>query len=141
MAGHVLGDAGLKRLDGIEQEEKEELGSLYQNVTGYVRGSWVRSKLEEGLQRPSVNLSVVAPEGTFAMGDWNRNITGQEGKIRMRLKEQENRGQRQGEGNVTRASATLTIRDDSSWGDGWEMTLHGVHFLDFGGMLMTTTSD
>ncbi|TKA82343.1 hypothetical protein B0A49_00084 [Cryomyces minteri] len=141
MVGHVLGDARVKRLDGIEQEEKEELGLLYQNVTGYVRGSWVRSKLEEGLQRPSVNLSVVAPEGTFAMRDWNRNITGQEGKIRMRLKEQENRGQRQGEGNVTRASATLTIRDSSSWGDGWEMALYGVHFLDFGGILMTTTSD
>ncbi|TVY59374.1 DSC E3 ubiquitin ligase complex subunit [Lachnellula suecica] len=38
-------------------------------------------------------------------------------------------------------AATVTIQDESSSGDGWEMRVHGVHWPKQGIMLMTTTSE
>jgi hypothetical protein len=37
--------------------------------------------------------------------------------------------------------AELTISDDNSAGDGWEMILHGQHYVDEGHILLTTSSD
>ncbi|PQE15709.1 Zinc finger RING FYVE PHD-type protein [Rutstroemia sp. NJR-2017a BBW] len=42
---------------------------------------------------------------------------------------------------VRELSASLTVRDESSNGDGYEMRLHGVHWPQEGSILLTTTSD
>ncbi|KAF7881744.1 uncharacterized protein EAF02_006432 [Botrytis sinoallii] len=42
---------------------------------------------------------------------------------------------------VREIAATLTVQDESSSGDGHEMRMHGVHWPDEGGVLLTTTSD
>ncbi|KAI9649336.1 hypothetical protein NHQ30_001908 [Ciborinia camelliae] len=42
---------------------------------------------------------------------------------------------------VREISASLTVQDESSNGDGHEMRMHGVHWPNEGGILLTTTSD
>ncbi|THV45924.1 hypothetical protein BGAL_0436g00040 [Botrytis galanthina] len=42
---------------------------------------------------------------------------------------------------VREMAATLTVQDESSSGDGHEMRMHGVHWPNEGGVLLTTTSD
>ncbi|TGO89414.1 hypothetical protein BPOR_0111g00240 [Botrytis porri] len=42
---------------------------------------------------------------------------------------------------VREIAATLTVQDESSSGDGHEMRMHGVHWPNEGGILLTTTSD
>ncbi|KAK6594535.1 hypothetical protein H4I96_10266 [Botrytis cinerea] len=42
---------------------------------------------------------------------------------------------------VREIAATLTVQDESSSGDGHEMRMHGVHWPNEGGVLLTTTSD
>ncbi|CAD6444158.1 fcc966a8-2976-4e3a-a14b-10838a309772 [Sclerotinia trifoliorum] len=42
---------------------------------------------------------------------------------------------------VREVKASLTVQDESSSGDGYEMRMHGVHWPNEGGVLLTTTSD
>ncbi|QSZ37131.1 hypothetical protein DSL72_009224 [Monilinia vaccinii-corymbosi] len=42
---------------------------------------------------------------------------------------------------VREITASLTVQDESSNGDGYEMRMHGVHWPNEGGILLTTTSD
>lgn len=42
---------------------------------------------------------------------------------------------------VRELSASLTVQDESSSGDGYEMKMHGVHWPNVGEILLTTTSD
>ncbi|KAJ9665310.1 hypothetical protein H2201_004602 [Coniosporium apollinis] len=132
----VLGNVGLGVLNGTAEEELP----LYRNVTGYIGGKWARSKVAEGLLTPQLKLSAVAPEGTYVTQEYNRNLTGHEGKVRLKFREKE-RAVKASNDSVKDISATLTIWDDESYGDWWEMALHGVHFRDFGGMLLTSTSE
>ncbi len=132
----VLGDAGLGVLNGTAEEELP----LYRNITGYVGGKWARSKVAEGLLAPQLNLSAVTPEGMYVTQEYNRNLTGHEGKVRLKFREKE-RAVKASNDSIKDVSATLTLWDDESYGDWWEVALHGVHFRDLGGMLLATTSE
>ena len=128
--------------------KKDEAFPIYHNVTGLVRGRWVRSKLEIGLIAPQVNLSAIVPPETYATNEWTRNISGSEGKMKIEFGERD-RGNskanviRDKNGNeVARAiRAHLRIQDQKSWGDGWDIKLYGVHFVQIGAVLVTTTSE
>ncbi len=133
---HVLGaNDAAARLDGHGGDTLP----LYRNVTGYVRGRWARSGAVEGVQNPRVNLSAVAP-GAYTSDDFTRNITGRTGNIRIRLN-QKDTGGAAGNESIAGISAQVSIKDETSSGDGWEISMYGVHFLEFGGILLTTTSE
>lgn len=132
----VLGDTGLAILNGTAEGELP----LYRNITGYAGGKWARSKVAEGLLVPQLNLSAVSPEGMYVTQEYNRNLTGHEGKVRLKFREKE-RAVKASNDSITDVSATLTLWDDESYGDWWEVALHGVHFRDLGGMLLATTSE
>ncbi|RDW94911.1 hypothetical protein BP5796_00674 [Coleophoma crateriformis] len=145
-------DAFSKRFRAVGAEGYTDLnGRVYENVTGIVQGKWVR--YEGDLADPSAiggrtfNLSEVAPGVDWAYRseeDWTRNITGTEGKMMLRIDEKigESLGLEDGAANeVRQVAATMTIQDESSSGDGWEMRVHGVHWPSQGLMLMTTTSE
>jgi len=131
---HVAGKEGLDLLDGTSSSTL----FYYQNVTGWVLGRWVRSRITDGIQAPHVNLSAVAPDVAYATTKYGRNITGSGGKIQLRLSEKPSSTNNF---NITNISARLTLQDESSYGDGWEIVLHGVHFRDCGGILLSTTSE
>jgi len=160
----VLRDEGFWRLDGHEDDRVrkmlEEEGKLslpmnrswteeiwgdmlpiYQNVTGIVRGEWVRSPVGAGIRAPGINLTAVVPELLYSTHEYNRNITGNGGKIQFKLDEKRSKELHSATGSVREISAQVTIKDETSSGDGWEIAMHGVHYQDFGGIVLSTTSE
>lgn len=170
----LFSEEARKRL-GTGEEKNRGLGligEIYENVTGIVVGSWARYKgLEMGnstMTTGKLNLTEISPDTEWAFRDeryWTRNITGQEGKLVLKVdekdvdemdlteKETADRVLREAADTdkkvderwntdlVRDVSATMTIQDETSSGDGWEMRLHGVHWPRTGVLLMTTTSD
>ena len=132
---------------GEEKAQKTIDGTLdsplavYKNITGYVRGSWIRSPLElHELRRPVLNLTALLPDKESTRQPFHRNITGAEGIIHLRFEEKSSPYVVDGR-LVQTIRVDLTISDDNSAGDGWEMILHGEHFVDEGHLLLTTSSD
>lgn len=132
-------------------------GAVWGNATGIVRGNWVRYTAGEMSIR-ELNLTEISPGIEWAFQGqehWTRNITGREGKLMVRLDEREveeitivgavamkSDGTAMAVNETVReVAATLTIQDESTSGDGWEMRVHGVHWPKTGVLLMTTTSD
>ncbi|KAI9837314.1 MAG: hypothetical protein M1819_000388 [Sarea resinae] len=114
---------------------------LYSNMTGYLRGEWVRAKVGQDVPAPIINLTALLPESQFAAYEYTRNITGSGGKVQLRLKEREEHGTTNQEPAVRSIGAKLMIKDSTSSGDGWEMKLYGVHFPNLGEAVLTTTSE
>lgn len=114
---------------------------VYNNVTGKIRGQWVRSNLPARLDSPHLNLTSLVPENSYVTHDFSRNVTGNDGKLRIDLSERKGDSLRTGAGYVREISAEMTIKTDTSPGSGWELTLHGVHYSGSGGILLTTTSE
>jgi transmembrane E3 ubiquitin-protein ligase len=112
---------------------------LYHNVSGYVIGEWVRSNIEDSFQAPNLNLSTLFPDRDYVNSFFNRNITGEHGKLHVRLDERA--GGHTVDGHVQGVKADVTIADLNSAGDGWEMVLYGEHFVDSGSVLLTTSSE
>lgn len=140
--------------DGDEQNSVDKILStmkpffdpapLYQNVTGNVHGQWTRSKIGEGLASPSLNLSTLSPRIGYVSQQYNRNITGRSGDLQFHI--HGGNGDnfklgREDDGLVRDVKATMTIKDESSSGDGWEMSLFGVHYPMQGGIVLCTTSE
>ncbi|KAH7396006.1 RING finger ubiquitin ligase-like protein [Cadophora sp. MPI-SDFR-AT-0126] len=155
-------DAFKKRSQEFTEEATRNNGAVsdvYRNVTGIVKGKWVRNTADlNGDPRPrTLNLTETSPVIDWAFRDveyWTRNITGTEGKMMLRLEESDAGGVDVypdmpkdsklsiDSPNVAREiAATLTIQDESSTGDGWDMRVHGVHWPTQGVMLLTTTSE
>ena len=114
---------------------------LYRNVTGLIRGEWVRSEISKNRPAPSLNLTLLAPNVGYIAQDFTRNITGVSGDIQIRLSEKASDVLADGESTVREVSASVAIKDETSPVDGWTATVHGVHYPDFGGIIMTTTSE
>ena len=142
--GYAGGDYGA---EGLELDMPEEnLPPLYKNVTGFVHGEWVRSKLDESVPTPQLNLSQYAPLGPFGPlppRNFRRNITGDGGDIRLRFHENE-RPLPAWLGvvpcNTTTIDVEMTISDVMSLEE-YEMRLIGVYFPTVGQAMLTTTSD
>lgn len=140
---HVLGAWGEKALDGV-YGPGEPPPPLYKNVSGYVRGQWVRSKIQQDMEAPQLNLSAYAPEGPFGptpIATFGRNLTGQQGSVDMRLTQKRLwlEGSYNG-ANVTEMVVEVTVQDEDTGAD-WEAKLRGVYFMDFGEAVLTTTSN
>lgn len=129
------------------------VGAVYENVTGVVVGKWVRHNgtLEAKERQRKMNLTEISPNIDWAFthqAKWTRNITGTEGNFMLQVNEVEEAVRLEadlpdlGPMDLTRSvDATMTIQDETSSGDGWEMKVHGVHWPRQGIMYMTTTSD
>ena len=114
---------------------------IYENVTGITHGKWVRSQVEAGLPYPLINLTAVAPMVTYGSNKYNRNITGQTGDLRIHVDEKVSEELPSAPGLVRVVKGQMTIKDETSSGDGWEITLWGVHYPQQGGILLSTTSE
>lgn len=143
----VLGEQGSKWLDWAPAGESHNVIALqedipiYRNVTGIVTGDWVRSKIFDDLIPPHVNITALMPGGVFTTSDYRRNITGSHGKVQIRLDEKTGEELKSEHGQVREIAVTMSIKDEKSSGDGWEVKLQGVHFPALGGIVLTTASD
>lgn len=135
------GEEGLRKSNtsSIPGDTRVRRFSMYQNITGIVHGQWTRSKVADGLVPPLMNLSTLAPHVMYVTKSYSHNITGQDGNLRIKLDEKNSSMAESGEGSVREVRADLSIQDQSSKGDGWEMTLHGVHYPQQGGIILATT--
>ena len=114
---------------------------IYQNVTSSLHGKWVRSPLDEEMRFPTLNLTAVAPSVPYTSGKYNRNITGRTGNLHLNLYEFDGGNSLRNPHLVRDIKAQMTIKDETSNGDGWELTLFGVHYPRQGGILLSTTSE
>ena len=113
---------------------------FYLNATSIIHGQWTRSKLERSVIRSVVNLSIVAPEVHYISNKYRRNITGHTGDLRIQIDEIDE-DRHAPESSIARGvKAAVTIQDETSTGDGWEVDLHGVHYPQIGSLLLSTTS-
>ncbi|KAH8663914.1 hypothetical protein BX600DRAFT_381195 [Xylariales sp. PMI_506] len=127
---------------------------VWQNVTGVVRGPWARRAGSVSRFHSSYNLSEITPDVHW-MGwaaDWGRNVTGEQGKMMVRIDDDEAAGTEPEkteyrdhlspvEVMAREVSATVTVDDDDGSGNTFEMRLHGVHWPRQGALLLTTTSE
>jgi hypothetical protein len=136
-AGHILGQGeASKARDGIN----EAALAIYQNVTGHIRGSWVRSKLEKDFKRPQLNMTALLPVDARFENPFQRNITGKSGDLRFDFS---GRGKAEVvDGRVVQSmKAEVVIADDTSAGSGWSVVMYGQHFVESGHIMLTTSSE
>src|ERR1700712_863418 len=81
--------AALGREEGSRALESSKIGNdplpVYRNVSGFIRGTWVRSSLDNELIKPQLNLTAILPNTVYAGAGFRRNITGDQGQIYMRF--------------------------------------------------------
>lgn len=112
---------------------------VYNNVTGKLRGDWVRQKQVSGRQR--LNITALALENDYATHDFGLNVTGDTGTFYFDLHEGDGEELWQDDGHAREIRAELTIESDSSLGNTWQLSLFGVHFPESGGIILSTTSE
>jgi hypothetical protein len=135
---------GVEEIDSQQAEEEISLDNplpLYRNVTGIVHGEWMRTMLSSPYSPPQINFTSLNHDDIYVSEVFDRNITGATGKVQIRLNEKKGTTLINEEGTVREIAAQLSISDDTSYGDGWKVALYGVHFTDFGGMILVSTSD
>lgn len=144
---YPAGSTIIKSNDGKAQnypENKSDIWgphhSVYQNVTGTVRGHWTRSRCAEGHSPPTMNLTTLTPYINYSNQKYSRNVTGSGGNLQIKLGEKDGELLESEAGSVQEIRAEMTIKDPGSSGDGWQMTLHGIHYPRQGGIVLSTTS-
>ena len=114
---------------------------IYKNVTGVLRGRWARSQIA-GVTSRTLNLTALAPNVGYSSQKYNRNITGASGDLRVKLAEHSSDGELSSDpGAIRRIKAEMVIKDETSSGDGWDVTMFGVHYQQQGGIVLSTTSE
>ncbi|KAI1503604.1 hypothetical protein F5X99DRAFT_374938 [Biscogniauxia marginata] len=126
---------------------------VWQNATGVVRGLWGRTNASSQRYHSSYNLTEMSPGVSWSSwsSEWDRNITGSDGKMLVRIQDDQDAGTEpeeldpkflfETEVQAREVSATVNIEDIGGAGSSWEMRLHGVHWPRQGSMLLTTTSE
>lgn len=111
---------------------------FYQNVSGSIKGDFVRRSLGQERKKP-VNLTASAAENSHVVHEVWRNVTEAEGGLTLRLFEEDKGTASNME--MREISANLAVETESSPGNGWEMKLLGVHHPKSGSIFLTTTSE
>ncbi|KAI2615943.1 hypothetical protein GGR54DRAFT_611629 [Hypoxylon sp. NC1633] len=145
--------------DRCEEWSKNAVGipeaaePVWQNATGVVHGWWRRANTSIPRYHSSYNLSEITPSVSWvgANSEWGRNVTGAEGKILVRIEDNQDGATEpeevdkmvldKAEIKAREVSATINLDDIEGSGSSWEMRLHGVHWPRQGAMLLTTTSE
>jgi hypothetical protein len=138
----LLGEEWKGSLDGKWPTDAHQI-PVYKNLSGYVQGDWVRSPLSRVRHPADMGNSSANPDSPFAqLMDYDRNLTGHSGSIRLHFTELEGKMRMDKNKTMSEISAKVVIGDDDSFGGNWwEFIAHGVHFLKSGTAVLTTTSD
>lgn len=113
---------------------------VYKNITGTLKGTWMRSVTSYKLHLPQFNMTTPEGEGEFMTSRFTNNVTGVEGDIQIRLDERKGEQLGRQQGMVREVTATMAIQDYDSSGDSRELRLHGVHYQEYGSAVLTTSS-
>ena len=147
----VLGEDGLAALDQLKLPAHAAPPSpllssldvpLYKNVTGFVKGQWVRSGLDAAPNRLGANGSTETGhvDGPIP-SEYQNYVTGSRGKVHVKLDEKRGSKLGAGHGMVREISAVMAIKENDSAEDYWSVKMQGVHFPEHGSVVLTTASD
>lgn len=137
-ATYALGDeVGAALGDELSWERRP---AVYKNVTGIVYGDWKLSDIGRDIERKPINVSMNYPEGPYGSKGFDRNITTQAGSVHFELSELES-GMAANNNSIRVIRAAVSVEDDAAFSSSWQMILHGVHFINSGHILLTTTSE
>ncbi|KHN95747.1 Zinc finger, RING/FYVE/PHD-type [Metarhizium album ARSEF 1941] len=139
-------------VDGNQRWDVAQGGAMWTDASGTVHGDWVRKpgSVSRGFDSYNLSRSVPEVEWTGHKVEWARNVTGNAGRMMLRLSgnktltryEQLPRDMAPLSGGIIRSvRGTATIEDTAGSGLNWEMKLWGVHWPRQGVILMTTTSE
>lgn len=142
----ALSNAGLEPPSGLDDPDVSSSMNLtklflpvYRNVTGKLRGDWVR---RSDVQRQTpLNTTAIALEHEYYDTSFSSNITGNGGTFYFDIEEGGGEELRIGEGLVREIRASLTVESQDFWGSTWYLSLFGVHFPETGGILLSTSSE
>lgn len=143
----ILGGAGASIQQSAESANNEALDKdtvanfslpVYRNVTGRVRGDWVRRKNAEAASRPQLNLTSIVTKNDYFTRDFGRNVTSNSGRLVMDLHEDQGRTMSVEGSHVREIKAEMAMHSDQ---DSWLVPLYGVHYPLTGGIVMSTTSE
>ncbi|CBX98770.1 hypothetical protein IAQ61_007611 [Plenodomus lingam] len=137
-----LGERWQGALDGSLEGQEESI-PVYKNLSGYVQGEWTRSPLSRIRHPSDMGNSSVIPSDPFGhLVEYDRNLTGTGGPLRLHITELEDKMRRNENKTMSEISAKVVIGDDDSFGGNWwEFIVHGVHLTKSGTAILTTTSD
>jgi len=147
LSRHAIPPVGGKQLWDTAQGEP-----VWANASGTLHGDWVRRPGSSPRTYDSYNLSRSVPGMDWVgdRADWARNITGESGRMMLRL-EGNRTVQKYDEvaegsnplsgGMIRHVRGYATIEDTMGSGLNWEMRLWGLQWPRQGVVLMTTTSE
>ena len=138
-----LGDFGERytTFESLDSEpDSPQITPFYRNITGLIRGNWIRSHIERELLPLRPNLTAVS-DVSYITRDYSHNISGSRGELRLKLDEKRSTAWTTKSNVAQEIKAELTLQDESSNGEGREIILYGVHFVEPGSVLLTTTSE
>ena len=143
----ALSTAGLELPIGLENPDPSSPLNLtkvflpvYRNVTGKLRGDWVR-RTEDVQRQTPLNTTAIAHEHEYFTHDFSSNITGLAGTFYFELEEGAGEELEIGGGLAREIRASMTVESDDFWGSTWYLSLFGVHFPETGGVILSTSSE
>ncbi|OKL55776.1 hypothetical protein UA08_08894 [Talaromyces atroroseus] len=129
-------------LDSSDEAPSVNVSSLslpvYHNVTGKLRGDWIRHPLPH---ESHLNVTALVQEYDFVTQEFGLNITGDSGRLYVDFVEGDDHQIGDLGLPVREIRADLAIESDASWGSTWYMGTYGLHFPDQGAIILTTTSE
>ncbi|EEH45812.2 ubiquitin-protein ligase TUL1 [Paracoccidioides brasiliensis Pb18] len=114
---------------------------VYHNVTGKIRGDWVRWRGAETEKRPQLNTTAIMLRHDYFTREFAHNITADHGTLLIDLQEEDGKGMALADARAREIRADMTLYTDESLGDSHFIRLFGVHFPSSGGIILSTTSE
>ena len=122
---------------GSRYDDLHQAMPMYYNVTSWQYGKFIR-QAHLPTRANDVNLTTLAPDTEFVSRSFTRNVTDDEGELRLHLDESSavDHGS-----HIRTIKADMAIFTDSSPGNGWRMKLHGLHDQPTGSIILSTSSE
>ncbi|KKZ62734.1 hypothetical protein EMCG_00320 [[Emmonsia] crescens] len=114
---------------------------IYHNVTGKIRGDWVRWRGHEMENLPQLNTTAIMLRHDYFTSTFANNITADHGTLLMKLQEEDRKELALAGSSAREIKAYMTLYTDKSLGGSHFVRLFGVHFPSSGGILLSTTSE
>ncbi|EEP78517.1 conserved hypothetical protein [Uncinocarpus reesii 1704] len=116
---------------------------VYRNVTGRIRGDWVRWRKPELANRPNLNLTHIATKHDYFTREFGRNITTNNGHLVLDFQEEVERGKIIDVNGVPvrEIKVQMLVEANDGLGESWTLALFGVHFPTTGAIVLTTASE
>ena len=108
--------------------------AVYHDLNGEVRGRFSKSSLSH--DQTYVNLTLIDPEHEYFTDQFERNVTDSEGEVVLALTETD----KPEDGYPREVKISLSIESESAPGSGWQANLMGVHFVESGVIIASTSS-